>query len=172
MLRLCASMLACLALIAQERQLGQGVNFCSKEKEAALGAAMAQDVRRSTMMIENATVQDYVKRLGRQLTTQLPDTGLAFTFSLVVDDLSGPTHQPLALPGGYIFVPATLILAVQNEPEFAGTLAHAMAHVAARHDTRQATRATITGMADIPPIYMGGWSIHGGEPSPVTILKR
>src|SRR5579872_3601545 len=51
MLRLCASMLACLALIAQERQLGQGVNFCSKEKEAALGAAMAQDVRRSTMMI-------------------------------------------------------------------------------------------------------------------------
>jgi predicted Zn-dependent protease len=164
-------MLSGLAMSAQEQSIGRGVNFYSIEKEAALGAEMAQDVRRSTTAIDSAKVQDYVERLGRQLAAQLPDTGSAFTFSVVADDLSGPTHEPPALPGGYIFVPAGLILAARDEAEFAGMLAHAMAHVAARHGTRQATRATIMGMADIPVIYMGGWSGRGGEPSiPLGLL--
>ena len=172
MLRLGAlMMLSCLALNAQEQPIGRGVNFYNKEKEAALGAEMAPDLRRSTTAIESATVKGYVERLGRQLAAQLPD-GSAFTFCVVADDLSGPTHEPLSLPGGYLFVPAGLILAARNESEFAGMLAHAMAHVVARHGTRQATRATIMGMADIPLIYTGGWVLQGGEPPiPLVLLS-
>jgi predicted Zn-dependent protease len=65
-------------------------------------------------------------------------------------------HEPAALPGGYIFVPASLILSTQTEAELAGMLAHSMAHIVARHGTRQATSAA-------PLIYMGGWQGYGGN---------
>jgi predicted Zn-dependent protease len=64
-------------------------------------------------------------------------------------------HEPAALPGGYVFVPAALFLAAQDEAEFAGMLAHAMQHVSRRHGMQQG-RATDN--ANRPVVYMGGWS--------------
>jgi hypothetical protein len=52
----------------------------------------------------------------------------------------GSTHEPLSVPGGHIFVPATLIPAAGSEAEFAGMLAHAMAHVTERHGIRTSAR--------------------------------
>jgi beta-barrel assembly-enhancing protease len=40
-------------------------------------------------------------------------------------------------------------------------MAHEIAHVAARHGTRQATRGQITNLATIPLIFMGGWAGYG-----------
>jgi predicted Zn-dependent protease len=37
-------------------------------------------------------------------------------------------------------------------------MAHEIAHVAARHGTRQATRGEIINIASIPLIFMGGWT--------------
>src|SRR5205823_7374189 len=51
-----------------------------------------------------------------------------------------------------------LILKAENEAELAGVMAHEIAHVAARHGTRQATRGTIINYASIPLIFMGGWT--------------
>ena len=51
-----------------------------------------------------------------------------------------------ALPGGFMFVNTGLILRyADNEAELAGVLAHEIAHVAARHGTRQATRVARLG---------------------------
>jgi hypothetical protein len=55
-----------------------------------------------------------------------------FTFILFADDTCEITHEPASLPGGYVFVPASLFVATHNEAEFAGMLAHAMEHVAER----------------------------------------
>jgi predicted Zn-dependent protease len=122
------TVLAAVALTAQERQLGQGVNFYSKEKEAALGVGLAEDARRQTTKLDNPEVQAYVERVGRRLAAHLPDTSLTFTIAVITDDRGGPTHEPIAIPGGYLFVPTSLILAAQNEAEFAGMLSHAMIH--------------------------------------------
>lgn len=51
-----------------------------------------------------------------------------------------------------------LILKSENEAELAGVMAHEIAHVAARHGTRQATRGTIINYASLPLIFMGGWA--------------
>jgi beta-barrel assembly-enhancing protease len=150
------TVLAAVALTAQERQLGQGVNFYSKEKEAALGAGLAEDARRQTTKLDNPEVQAYVERVGRRLAAHLPDTSLTFTFAVITDDRGGPTHEPIAIPGGYLFVPTSLVLAAQDEAEFAGMLAHAMIHVAARHGTREARRSQIAHETAIPLIYIGG----------------
>ena len=42
-----------------------------------------------------------------------------------------------------MFVNSGLLLKADNEAELAGVLAHEIAHVAARHGTRQATRGAI-----------------------------
>jgi len=161
-------MLATLAVSAQD------VNFYSREREAALGAALAKEIRRHTTPIESTAVRDYVTSLGRQLASQLPDTGLIWTFTPVFDSSGGRTHEPIALPGEFIFVSASLLLEARNEAEFAGMLAHAMVHVSERHGTRAATRGEIEHLTTIPLIFMGGWAGAGDRDDlliPVGFLK-
>jgi predicted Zn-dependent protease len=66
-----------------------------------------------------------------------------------------------ALPGGFFFVNSGLILKADSEAELAGVMAHEIAHVAARHGTRQATRGQVAQLATIPLIFMGGWAGYG-----------
>jgi predicted Zn-dependent protease len=54
-----------------------------------------------------------------------------------------------------------LILKADSESELAGVMAHEIAHVAARHGTRQATRGQVVNLASIPLIFMGGWTGYG-----------
>ena len=66
-----------------------------------------------------------------------------------------------ALPGGFFFVNSGLILRADTEAELAGVMAHEIAHVAARHGTRQATRGEIANLASIPLIFLGGGVGYG-----------
>jgi predicted Zn-dependent protease len=51
-----------------------------------------------------------------------------------------------------------LIKMADEEDEFAGAVAHEIAHVAARHMTRQATKSEIANLASIPlSVILGGW---------------
>ena len=174
-LTICAVLLTCWAVCAQERTVGEGVNLYSIQKEAALGAQMAEEVRQSTTPVHSAAVREYVERIGLRLAAQFPDAAFQYSFSVIADAAGGQIHEPLSLPGGYIFVPAGLILTAQNDAEFAGMLAHAMAHVAARHGTRQASRSDIAVFLHLPLVFMGGWT--GTRPAgnegaaPLSFLK-
>ncbi len=53
------------------------------------------------------------------------------------------------------------MLKADNEAELAGVMAHEIAHVAARHGTRQATRGEIAQLGMIPLVFMGGWTGYG-----------
>ena len=64
-------------------------------------------------------------------------------------------------PGGFFFVYSGLILKADTEAELAGVMAHEIAHVAARHGTRQATRGEIAQLSTIPLIFLGGWTGYG-----------
>jgi predicted Zn-dependent protease len=73
------------------------------------------------------------------------------------------TDEPnaMALPGGFFFVNTGLIKLAENEAEVAGVMGHEIAHIAARHGTRQATRGGIAQLATLPLIFMGGWTAYG-----------
>jgi predicted Zn-dependent protease len=152
-----------LPLMAQEsvRPAGKGVNFYSLEKEAALGRQLAAEFRKRTTFIHSLTVQDYLDHLGHRLESHLPDSNFPFTFSAIAEDPCPAIHEPAALPGGYVFVPAALFIAAQDEAEFSGMLAHAMEHIAQRHGTRQATRGTMVNYSSVPLIFMGGGCSEG-----------
>jgi len=109
-------------------------------KEAALGRQLAAEAARNTQPLNSAAARDYVNELGQRLAAKFAGPAFDYTVAVVTDGADNITHEPLALPGGYIFVPATLFLAAQDEAEFAGMLAHSIAHIAAWHFTRQATR--------------------------------
>jgi predicted Zn-dependent protease len=162
-------MLALCAGHAQERQPGQGVNFYSKDKEIALGQKLAAEYRQKTTPLDDAAARDYVKRVGANLAAQFP--GWTYQLELIREDQGGATHEPVAFPGGFIFVSADLIAAARNEAEFAGMLAHAMAHVAARHGTRMATRNDLASMASMtlsmPPPPGANGALPG--PAPMTV---
>jgi predicted Zn-dependent protease len=132
-----------LALSAQDqppRATGAGINFFNLDREIALGAQLAEATRRNTKALDNAAVQQYAARLGGRLSSQAGGPNFTYTFTVVADRVGGRTHEPLALPGGPIFIPADLIVEARSEAELAGMLAHAIGHVADRHYTRRMTR--------------------------------
>jgi len=170
-MRLCTLVVlgAALALNAQDQPVGKGVNFYSTEKEAALGAQLAADFRRvhSQLDLDNAAARKYVEQMGARLVQASPQPSpFMYHFELTADS-SGTFLERAAVPGGYVFVPAGLILAAKDEAELAGTLAHAIAHVAARHGTRQATKAQIAQLGTIPLIFMAG---YGGSQGASVLL--
>ncbi len=132
---------------------GKGVNFYSIEKEIALGKQMAQEVERQARLIEDPVVTEYVNRLGQNLVRN-SDAKVPFTIKV----LDSSEVNAFALPGGFMFVNSELILRAGNEAELAGVLAHEIAHVAARHGTKQATRGQLVNIASIPLIFFGGWA--------------
>ena len=157
--RIAASIVAALPLFAQNQGTPEkGVNFYNSQREAALGKRLADDVLKRTTPIENPTVVAYVDRLGQKLAAHMPESPVRFTFSLIAEDLCPAMHEPSALPGGYLFVPAALFLAARDEAEFAGMLAHAMAHIAARQGNPPSTGGQQTNLASVPLIFVGGWS--------------
>src|SRR5262249_33514405 len=129
----------------------KGINLYSIEKEAALGRKLAAEYREHTTAIASPSVQQYVETLRERLASKM--TNAAYTFSVVSEDPCPIIHEPVALPGGYIFVPSALFLAAQDEAEFAGMMVHAIAHIFERHGTQQATRGELAG---VPVAFVGG----------------
>src|SRR5437868_6914884 len=138
------------------RDVGKGVNFYSLEKEIAIGKGLAQDVERQAKIIDDPVISEYVNRVGQNLVRN-SDAKVPFTIKVI----DGEEVNAFALPGGFFFVYSGLILKAENEAELAGVMAHEIAHVAARHGTRQATRGEIANLATIPLIFMGGWAGYG-----------
>jgi predicted Zn-dependent protease len=132
-MRICALFFAALVASAQ------GVNFYTPEQEADLGAKMAGALLQRKTPTAHPQVREYVQRLAEKI---MPKTRVA-----VVVESTGE-QEPVVLPGGYIFVPESLILAARDEAEFAGLLAHAIAHVVERHATRLLTRTEIANAAN------------------------
>ena len=135
------------------RDVGKGVNFYSLEKEIALGKQLAQEVERQAKLIDDPIIAEYVNRVGQNLVRN-SDAKVPFTIKV----LDSEEVNAFALPGGFFFVNSSLIMKADNEAELAGVMAHEIAHVAARHGTRQATRGAIINYASIPLIFMGGWT--------------
>jgi len=150
------ALLPAAAFAQPERAPGKGVNFYSIEREMALGRQLAEEFRRWTTPIWSPAALAYVNAIGQRLAAEIGGPPFTYRFALVADDPAA-LHEVAAFPGGYLFVPASLILAVKDEHELAGMLAHAIAHVAARDGTRAATRAEVVEMASVPLIYVGGW---------------
>jgi len=131
---------------------GRGMgNWYSIEGEIRMGKQYAQQIEASMKMVQDPVVNEYVNRIGQNLVRN-SDAQVPFTIKVVDSD----DVNAFALPGGFFYVNSGLILAADEEAELAGVMAHEIAHVAARHATRQMTRGNMANIATIPLIFVGG----------------
>jgi len=135
-----------------QRDVGKGLNFYSIKSEIALGKELARAVEREVRVFDDSVISEYVNRIGQNLVRN-SDASVIFTIKVI------RSHEvnAFALPGGFLYVTTGLMLAVDNESELASAMAHEIAHVAARHGTREATRREILDRATIPLVFIGGW---------------
>src|SRR5262245_22996552 len=134
-----------------DRGVEKGVNFYSVQQEQALGRQLSQEVEANCKLLDDPAVNEYINRLGQRLV-KYSDAKVPFTIKVVDSD----EINAYALPGGFFYVNTGLILAAETESELAGVMAHEIAHVAARHGTRGATRSQIWNLASIPLVFVGG----------------
>jgi Peptidase family M48 len=134
-----------------QRNVGAGLDFYSLDREMALGRSLANEVESSAKLVTDPIVTEYVNRIGQNLVRN-SDARVPFTIKV----LDNEEVNAFALPGGFFYVDSGLILAADNEAELAGVMAHEIAHVAARHATKNMTRAQIWNFATVPLIFVGG----------------
>ena len=122
------------------RGIGHGFNLYSLKRERQLGRNMAVAFDRTTKLVTDPIVNDYVNRVAQRIVRN-SDAIVPFTVR-VID--SGDMPRAYGLPGGFLYVDSALILASDGEAELAAVMAHEIAHVAARHATRALTRRDMT----------------------------
>src|SRR3981189_1607045 len=151
---------------------GRGMgNWYSLETEIRMGKQYAMQVEQGVKLVQDPVVTEYVNRIGQNLVRN-SDAQVPFTIKVIDSD----EVNAFALPGGFFYVNSGLILAADEEAEMAGVMAHEIAHVAARHGTRQMTRAQWANIGTIPLIFIGGGIGYGiyeaaGLGLPLTFMK-
>src|ERR1700678_1120768 len=144
------------------RNVGHGLNFYSLEHEIALGKQLSAEIEKQAKFINDPVVTEYVNRVGQNLVRN-SDAQVPFTIKVIDSDVV----NAFALPGGFFYVNSGFIPHGDEESELAGVMAHEIAHVCARHGTKQATKGEIAQLAMIPamifiPYTLAGYAIYQG----------
>ena len=146
-------------------------NFYSGERELELGRELARDAERTNYLLLHPVVADYVTEVAERVAR---NSDLRVPIQVRILDTS--EVNAFAFPGGYLFITTGLLLETCSEAELAGIIAHEIGHVAARHATRQMTRAHIWNVASLPLLFLGGqagYAVQQGAAVlvPLTFLK-
>jgi predicted Zn-dependent protease len=155
-----------------KRDINKGsIQFYSIEKEVAIGRQLAAEVDRSSKIINDPLVTEYINRVAQNIVLH-SDSKVPFTIKVV----DSQEVNAFALPGGFLYVNRGLLEAADNEAEVAGVIAHEIAHVAARHGMEQASKGELFNYLSIPLIFfggIGGYAIRQGLglAVPLTFLK-
>jgi hypothetical protein len=146
-------------------------NWYSTDTEIKMGKTYADEIEKSTKLINDPVVVEYVNRIGQNIVKN-SDCKVPFTIKIIDSD----EINAMALPGGFFYVNSGLILNADEEAELAGVMAHETAHVCAHHVAREMTRANYAQLGTIPLIFIGGWTGYGIYEAasigiPMTFLK-
>jgi beta-barrel assembly-enhancing protease len=136
---------------------GRGMgNWYSTDSEIKMGKMYADQIEKSTRMITDPVVVEYVNRIGQNIVKN-SDCKVPFTIKVIDSD----EINAMALPGGFFYVNSGLLLNADEEAELAGVMAHEIAHVCAHHAAREMTRMNYVQLGTIPLIMLTGYSWTG-----------
>jgi predicted Zn-dependent protease len=147
-------------------------NWYSTETEIKIGKSYSMEVEKSSKLITDPVVSEYVNRIGQNIVKN-SDCKVPFTIKVIDSD----EVNAFALPGGFFYVNSGLILAADEEAELAGVMAHETAHVCAHHAMREQTRANYAQIASMAAmIAIPGWAGYGiyeasGLAIPLTFMQ-
>jgi predicted Zn-dependent protease len=122
------------------------LNIFSVEDDIQFGAQFdAEIMSNPDFVILNESKYPEAYDMINQFKTKLLATGkvdyvdkFVWKARIIKDDY---TVNAFAVPGGYLYFYTGLIKTLDDEAQFAGVMAHEMAHVSQRHSTAQLTKA-------------------------------
>ncbi len=133
-----------------------GTGCISEDREVEIGDSIASQVNPHLGIIDDPLLNGYVYAVGDRLAAVSERPDIDYRFYIVDTDMA----NAFALPGGHIYLTRGLIDRTRDGDEFAGVLAHEIAHVAARHGVQKLQRHLRTGSL-VNVLYN---MILGGEP--------
>jgi len=129
-------------MMAAQTRVAAPSNKYSPAQDVKLGRQAAAEAERQLPLLHDEQLTSYVSGLGRRLTgaipAQLGHPQFRYSFKVV----NAREINAFALPGGPTYVNRGMIEAARTEGEVAGVMAHELSHVALRHGTAQASKAT------------------------------
>ena len=135
-----AGLALALAACATNPATGKSqLSLISEAQEIQMGRESAASVRSALGFVDDASLQAYVARIGKQEAAISERPNLPWEFH-VVDD---PTPNAFALPGGFIYVTRGMMALMTSEAELAGVLGHEIGHVTARDTVNQISKQQI-----------------------------
>jgi peptidase M48-like protein len=135
-------------------------NKYSPADDLKLGQEAAQQVEREMPVMRDEDVNSYLDNVGRRLVENIPQEFRHPEFRYSFKGVNLREINAFALPGGPMYVHRGMMEKAHNEGEIAGVMAHELSHVALRHGTAQATKATPYEIGTIAGAVIG--AIVGG----------
>ncbi len=122
------------------------INLFSVSRDKKLGNQFSNQISSDSSkydLLDSASNPEAYGHLYRIRNTILEDAVInyknTFRWQMRIID-NDSTLNAFATPGGYIYFYSGLIRYLDNEADFAGVMAHEMAHAARRHSTEQMTQ--------------------------------
>lgn len=124
--------------------------------EKELGDKFNVLVRSRLPLVQDTEIVGYVTGIVNRIARTLPPQPFPFTVSVIRHN----AVNAFACPGGYIFVHTGLVLAMENEAEVAGVIAHEMAHITQRHIARRIESSqwvsVLSVLGALAGVFLGG----------------
>jgi predicted Zn-dependent protease len=119
------------------------------EEEHVIGRAVAARILGRYRVLNNASLNDYLARIGLTLAAKSsrPDPFAGYSFALLESD----EVNAMATPSGFVFITTGLLRLLDDEDALASILAHEISHVTQRH-----------GLQVIDPEHYGSYIQIGG----------
>ena len=157
-----AAFVAILAVaVDAQTQVSAPKNKYSPADDVKLGQEAAEQVQREMPVMRDEQVNSYLNDVGRRLVENVPPEFRHPEFRYSFTGVNLREINAFALPGGPMFVNRGMLEKAHNEGEIAGVMAHELSHVALRHGTAQATKATPYEIGTIAGAVLG--AIVGGR---------
>jgi len=115
------------------------ISLISVSDEIKLGQQTQREVRKEIPELTDQEVVAYVRGIGRQLAARAIGPKYPYSFSVA----NYKELNAFALPGGPVWVHRGILHAAVNESQFAGVIAHEIAHIAERHAADQITKQLV-----------------------------
>jgi len=152
--------LSATALAGAQTRITPPANNYTPAQDVELGRKAAADARQQLPIMRDDAVSSYIDEIGTRLARAIPEDLRHAEFHYTFEPVNVREINAFALPGGPMFVNRGMLEAAHTEGEVAGVMAHEMSHVALRHGTAQAAKATKYEIGQVAGAVLG--SIIGG----------
>jgi len=136
------AILSSVSLLVGQTKIVAPDNKYKPAQDVEMGREAAREVEQQLPLLREDGVESYIERIGQRLAENIPAEFQHREFSYSFDVVNVSDINAFALPGGPMYINRGMIEAARSEGEVAGVLAHEISHVALRHGTAQAGKAT------------------------------